>query len=88
MRSWRISTPARSGHINTSRVTDLVMSISHDDPDALAASILKTVGDALPVSQCTIFAYEFDSRPRTVSAADHRGGRFLRDVADRYTTHF
>ncbi|MFM0082505.1 helix-turn-helix transcriptional regulator [Paraburkholderia sediminicola] len=88
MRSWRISTPARSGHINTSRVTDLVMSISHDDPDALAASILKTVGDTLPVSQCTIFAYEFDARPRTVSAADHRGGRFLRDVADRYATHF
>ncbi|NMM03420.1 helix-turn-helix transcriptional regulator [Paraburkholderia sp. RP-4-7] len=88
MRSWRVSTPPRSGHINTSRVTDLVMSISHADPDALAASILKTVGDTLPVSQCTIFAYEFDARPRTVSAADHRGGRFLRDVADRYATHF
>ncbi|WP_323043605.1 helix-turn-helix transcriptional regulator [Paraburkholderia sp.] len=89
MRSWRIPTkPPRSGQINTSRVTDLVMSISHADPDALAASILKTVGDALPISQCTIFAYEFDARPRTVSAADHRGGRFLRDVAQRYATHF
>lgn len=64
------------------------MSIAHPDADALAASILKTVGDALPVAQCTIFAYEFDARPRTVSAADHRGGRFLRDVADRYATHF
>ncbi|MEZ0604056.1 helix-turn-helix transcriptional regulator [Paraburkholderia sp. IW21] len=88
MRSWRISPPSRSGQINTARVTDLVMSISHADPDALAASILKTAGDTLPVSQCTIFAYEFDARPRTVSAADHRGGRFLRDVADRYAAYF
>jgi DNA-binding CsgD family transcriptional regulator len=88
MRSWRIAPPHRSGQISTARATDLVMSISHSDADALAASMLKTVGDALPVSQCTIFAYEFDARPRTVSAADHRGGRFLRDVADRYATHF
>jgi DNA-binding CsgD family transcriptional regulator len=88
MRSWRIAPPHRSGQISTARATDLVMSISHPDADALAASILQTVGDTLPVSQCTIFAYEFDARPRTVSAADHRGGRFLRDVADRYATHF
>lgn len=64
------------------------MAISHADADALAASMLATVGDTLPVSQCTVFAYEFDARPRTVSAADHRGGRFLRDVAERYATHF
>jgi DNA-binding CsgD family transcriptional regulator len=88
MRSWRIAPPHRSGQISTPRATDLVVSISHADADALAASILKTVGDTLPVSQCTIFAYEFDARPRTVSAADHRGGRFLRDVAERYTRHF
>jgi len=88
MRSWRIAPPDRSAEISTSRATDLVMSISHADADALAASMLKTVGDTLPVSQCTVFAYEFDARPRTVSAADHRGGRFLRDVAERYATHF
>ncbi|MFM0736149.1 helix-turn-helix transcriptional regulator [Paraburkholderia xenovorans] len=88
MRSWPIPSASRSGQISTSRATDLVMSIAHADPDRLAASILKTVGDALPVSQCTIFAYEFDARPRTVSVADHRGGRFLRDVADHYATHF
>src|SRR5579864_7802684 len=88
MRSWRIPRHLSSGQISTARATDLVTSISHDDPDALAASILKTVGDTLPISQCTIFAYEFDACPRTVSAADHRGGRFLRDVADRYTKHF
>jgi DNA-binding CsgD family transcriptional regulator len=80
MRSWRIAPPNRSALISTARATDLVMSISHADADALAASLLKTVGDALPVSQCTVFAYEFDARPRTVSAADHRGGR--------YATHF
>ena len=88
MRSWRIAPSPRSGQISTSRATDLVMSIAHPDADALAASMLKTVGDTLPVSQCTIFAYEFDARPRTVSAADHRGGRFLRDVAARYARHF
>ncbi|MFT4067119.1 helix-turn-helix transcriptional regulator [Paraburkholderia sp.] len=88
MRSWRLASPQRSGQIGTARATDLVMAISHPDADALAASILRTVGESLPVSQCTIFAYEFDARPRTVSAADHRGGRFLRDVAERYAAHF
>ena len=88
MRSWRITPSPQDGQISTSRVTDLVMAISHPDQDALAASMLRTVGDALPVAQCTVFAYEFDARPRTVSAADHRGGRFLRDVANRYATHF
>jgi DNA-binding CsgD family transcriptional regulator len=36
----------------------------------------------------TIFAYEFGNRPRTVSVADRRGGRFLRDVADVYSKLF
>ncbi|MDP9647073.1 helix-turn-helix transcriptional regulator [Paraburkholderia caledonica] len=88
MRSWRISPPHRSEQVSTARAAELVMSISHSDADSLAASMLRTVGDMLPVSQCTVFAYEFDARPRTISAADHRGGRFLRDVADRYATHF
>ncbi|HEY2020186.1 helix-turn-helix transcriptional regulator [Paraburkholderia sp.] len=88
MRSWRLASPLRSGQISTARATDLVMAISQPDADTLAASILRTAGESLPVSQCTIFAYEFDARPRTVSAADHRGGRFLRDVAERYAAHF
>ena len=88
MRSWRISPPHRNEQISTARAADLVMSISHGDADALAASMLRTVGDMMPVSQCTVFAYEFDARPRTISAADHRGGRFLRDVANRYAAHF
>ncbi|HZZ13082.1 MAG TPA: LuxR C-terminal-related transcriptional regulator [Paraburkholderia sp.] len=88
MRTWRITSAAQHGQINTSRVTDLVAAISHPDRDAFAASLLRMVGDTVPVAQCTIFAYEFEARPRTVSAADHRGGRFLRDVADRYATHF
>jgi DNA-binding CsgD family transcriptional regulator len=35
-----------------------------------------------------VFAYEFGERPRTMSVADHRGGRFLRDVADAYSRFF
>ncbi|MCC8395254.1 helix-turn-helix transcriptional regulator [Paraburkholderia sp. MMS20-SJTR3] len=88
MRSWRLASPPRSGPISTARATGLVAAIAQPEPDELAASILRTVGDALPVSQCTVFAYEFDARPRTVSAADHRGGRFLREVAERYAAHF
>ena len=44
-----------------------------------------TLSAAAKISQCTIFAYEFGNRPRTVSVADRRGGRFLRDVADVYS---
>lgn len=34
------------------------------------------LGPATSVTQCTVFAYEFGNRPRTVSVADHRGERF------------
>jgi DNA-binding CsgD family transcriptional regulator len=66
----------------------LLMAIGDDNRDALASGILKTIDATLPVSQCTVFAYEFDGRPWTVSAADYRGGRFLRDIADSYSKHF
>jgi len=68
--------------------TGLVNAIGRDDPNALATELLHTLGPATSVSQCTIFAYEFGNRPRTVSVADHRGGRLLRDVADTYTRLF
>jgi len=69
-------------------VTGLVAAIGNDDSSSLAAAVLQTLGDEISVSQCTIFAYEFGNRPRTVSVADYRGGRFLRDVADTYTRLF
>lgn len=88
MRSWRLERPCLSGNLNLSRATSLVSSIGSDDANAFAAEVLKLLGDAAGISQCTVFAYEFDNRPRTVSVADHRGGRFLRDVADVYAKTF
>ncbi|HWT37604.1 MAG TPA: helix-turn-helix transcriptional regulator [Paraburkholderia sp.] len=88
MRSWRLDRPVSQGQLDLSRATGLVSSIGSDDSNALAAEVLKLLGDIAAISQCTIFAYEFGNRPRTVSVADHRGGRFLRDVADTYARHF
>ncbi len=62
--------------------------IGHDDANALASEVLKTLGEVASISQCTVFAYEFGNRPRTVSVADHRGGRYLRDVADTYARRY
>ncbi|POR52163.1 LuxR family transcriptional regulator [Paraburkholderia eburnea] len=91
MRYWRLDRPRQagpSGSFDLARVTGLVAAIGGDNANALAAEVLNLLGPATSVSQCTVFAYEFGNRPRTVSVADHRGGRFLRDVADTYTRLF
>lgn len=88
MRYWRLDRPPLAGQLDLSKVTGLVAAIGHDDANALASEVLKTLGDVASISQCTVFAYEFGNRPRTVSVADHRGGRYLRDVADTYARHY
>jgi DNA-binding CsgD family transcriptional regulator len=88
MRYWYLDRAARSGKLDLSRVTNLVAAIGQADHTSFAAEILKSLEDSAHISQCTIFAYEFGNRPRTVSVADHRGGRFLRDVADVYAKLF
>lgn len=88
MRYWRLDRPASGGQLDLSHVTSLVASIGHADATSFAAEVLKTLGTAARISQCTIFAYEFGNRPRTLAVADHRGGRFLRDVADVYSKLF
>ncbi|WP_321885478.1 helix-turn-helix transcriptional regulator [Paraburkholderia bannensis] len=91
MRYWRLdrTRPASaSGSFDLARVTSLVAAIGGDNANALATEVLNLLGPATSVSQCTVFAYEFGNRPRTVSVADHRGGRFLRDVADTYSRLF
>lgn len=88
MRYWNLNRSAPAGQLDLSRVTGLVAAIGQADASSFAAEVLKTMDGASPVSQCTVFAYEFGNRPRTVSVADHRGGRFLRDVADAYSRHY
>lgn len=88
MRTWRLERPTFSAQLDVSRATRLVAAIGGNEPDAFAGEILRLFDDALSITQCTIFAYEFGNRPRTLSVADHRGGRYLRDVADTYARHF
>ena len=85
MRYWHLDRPAPAGQLDLSQVTGLVAAIGQADATSFAAEVLNTLGEAAKISQCTIFAYEFGNRPRTVSVADRRGGRFLRDVADVYS---
>jgi DNA-binding CsgD family transcriptional regulator len=85
MRYWHLDRAAASGPVDLSQVTGLVAAIGQADASSFATEVLNTLGAATRISQCTIFAYEFGNRPRTVSVADHRGGRLLRDVADVYS---
>ncbi|MDB5935280.1 MAG: LuxR family transcriptional regulator [Massilia sp.] len=85
MRYWHLDRAAPSGQLDLSQVTGLVAAIGQADASSFATEVLNTLGAAAKISQCTIFAYEFGNRPRTVSVADRRGGRFLRDVADVYS---
>ncbi|MCR5896600.1 MULTISPECIES: LuxR C-terminal-related transcriptional regulator [Burkholderia] len=88
MRTWRLERANLAAQLDVSRATRLVAAIGCNEPNAFAAEILKLFDDALSITQCTIFAYEFGNRPRTMSVADHRGGRYLRDLADTYAQHF
>jgi DNA-binding CsgD family transcriptional regulator len=88
MRYWHLNRPSATGRLDLAQVTGLVAAIGQADATSFAAEVLNTLGDAARISQCTIFAYEFGNRPRTVSVADRRGGRFLRDVADVYSKLF
>ena len=78
-----MSTPALE--LPVSRIASLLASIGKRDPNAFAGEVLRTLDPLIGAAQCTVFAYEFSNRPRTVSVADHRGGNFLSDVADHYT---
>jgi len=93
MRSWRLeaphlTAPHLTGHLDLSMATGLVTAIGSSDANAFASEVMNTLGDVATVSQCTVFAYEFGNRPRTISVADRRGGRYLRDVADTYAKRF
>lgn len=88
MRYWYLDRSAPGGKLDLSHVTGLVAAIGQADATSFAGEILRTLGGSAHISQCTIFAYEFGNRPRTVSVADRRGGRFLRDVADVYAKLF
>ncbi|AOJ24181.1 MULTISPECIES: helix-turn-helix transcriptional regulator [Burkholderia] len=88
MRTWRLERPTLNAQLDISRATRLVAAIGGHEANAFAAEVLKLFDAALSITQCTIFAYEFGNRPRTMSVADHRGGRYLRDVADTYARHF
>ena len=88
MRYWRVERRQADSQLDFGRTLELVAAIGHDDVNAMAGAILSTVATAAPVVQCTIFAYEFGNRPRTVAVADRRGGRFLQDIADSYARHY
>jgi DNA-binding CsgD family transcriptional regulator len=88
MRHWHLERAPPSGQLDLAQVTGLVAAIGKADATSFAAEVLGTLGEGARISQCTVFAYEFGNRPRTVSVADRRGGRFLRDVADVYSKLF
>ena len=88
MRHWQLDYPTVAGQLDLSHVTSLVAAIGSADASSFASEVLNVLGEAGNISQCTIFAYEFGNRPRTVSVADRRGGYFLRDIADVYSKLF
>ena len=88
MRYWQVERRHNESQLELGRALDLVTAIGQDDVNAIAGAILKTVSTTAPIAQCTIFAYEFGNRPRTVAVADRRGGRFLQDIADSYARHY
>lgn len=88
MRYWRLQRCGSDSVIAVGHAAQLVAAIGQVDANALAGAMLATLGAASPVCQCTIFAYEFGNRPRTLAVADRRGGRFLQDIAEHYARYY
>jgi DNA-binding CsgD family transcriptional regulator len=88
MRYWSLDSARPAGQLDLSHVTSLMAAIGQADASSFATEVLRTLGSVAQIAQCTIFAYEFGNRPRTVSIADRRGGRFLQNVADTYSRLF
>jgi DNA-binding CsgD family transcriptional regulator len=88
MRYWRLEQPRGGGQLDLTRAARLIAAIGHEDINALAEEMLLTAGNLVPVCQCTIFAYEYGNRPRTIAAASRRGSKFVHDIAEAYVRHF
>lgn len=88
MRAWRLDRPNPTGQLDLSRATGLVAAIGSKEVGAFATEVLKLFGQGVAISQCVIFAYDAGNRPRTLSVAGHRGGRYLREVSDTYAKRF
>jgi len=88
MQVWSLDASRCRGSLPVARVAGLLAAVGEGDVSAFAGEVLNTLGGAVRAAQCTVFAYEFSNRPRTVSVADYRGGRFLNDVADTYIQLF
>jgi len=88
MRFWQLTPPLLVGQLDISRATSLIAAIGSSDMNAFAAEVLELFGDAVALSQCTVFAYESSNRPRTMSVAGHRGSNYLREIAETYARRF
>ncbi len=87
MRYWQID-QVTGGSLDLIRAGGLIAAISDDNLNALPQQMLALLNDVVPLSQCTIFAYEQRQRPRTLAVADHRGGNFLHNIAETYARSF
>lgn len=88
MRSWQLDQPTPNGHVQIGRAASLMAAIGDANLDAFAAAVLKLVDDIPAISHCTAFAYEAGHRPRIMSAADHRGSSYIRDISELYSSRF
>lgn len=88
MRYWHLGQPRDGGQLDLAQTARLIEAIGHENINALAEEMLLTAGKLVPVCQCTIFAYEYGNRPRTIAAASRRGSKFVHDIAAAYVRHF
>ena len=81
----RIVSESRSPReVDIAHASGLLASLGDAALRPFAAQVLRTARAFLPIEQCTLFAYEFGNRPRTVAAADQRDGRELDRIASLY----
>jgi DNA-binding CsgD family transcriptional regulator len=72
----RIVSESRSPReVDIAHASGLLASLGDPALRPFAVQVLRTARAFLPIEQCTLFAYEFGNRPRTVAAADQRDGR-------------
>ncbi len=88
MNYWPLNTPHGQPPVTTGQIAHLLARVGEDCRTWLATELLTLVRGAMPLAQCTIFAYPDDQGPHVLSCSDQSRlvqiSRISRDYIERF----
>ena len=88
-RHWLLPPQAMAGYeIGLSQATQLLQKLGLSGRHAVADDLLRLVGAHVPLSQCTIFSYEGQARPRIVAVGGRERTSEVSTISQDYVSRF